>query len=119
MNLNFRVISERVLKMKKAVWLSYDIGVKGDYEGLYIWLDNHEAVECGDSQAFFFYMANEDLIIELKEELKQSVELRKRDRIYVIWKDGDKIRGKFIFGNRKAAPWTGYGNKETEIEEEI
>ncbi len=26
--------------MKKALWISYDIGVRGDYEGLYAWLDS-------------------------------------------------------------------------------
>lgn len=33
----------------KTIWISYDLGVGGDYEGLYAWLDNNEATECGDS----------------------------------------------------------------------
>lgn len=41
--------------MKKAIWISYDLGVKGDYEGLYAWLDDHKAIECGDSVAFINY----------------------------------------------------------------
>ena len=41
--------------MNKALWLSYDLGVKGDYEGLYAWLDDHNAEECGNSVAFLHY----------------------------------------------------------------
>lgn len=41
--------------MEKAVWITYDLGVQGDYKGLYAWLDDHQATECGDSTAFFNY----------------------------------------------------------------
>ena len=41
--------------MKQAIWLSYDLGVRGDYEGLYAWLDKHQAKECGDNIAYFVY----------------------------------------------------------------
>ena len=34
--------------MNKALWLSYDLGVKGDHEGLDAWLDDHDAEECGN-----------------------------------------------------------------------
>jgi hypothetical protein len=37
--------------MHTVMWMSYDLGVKGDYEGLYAWLDDHEAKECGNSVA--------------------------------------------------------------------
>ncbi|MHB9292468.1 hypothetical protein Holit_01566 [Hollandina sp. SP2] len=40
--------------MSTRVWLSYDLGIKGDYANLYIWLDEHKALECGDSIATFF-----------------------------------------------------------------
>ena len=107
--------------MKKAVWLSYDLGVKGDYEGLYAWLDDHEAIECGDSVSFFnFNVKKQDNIVEeLKNDLSKTVNLSQRDRIYVIWKNDDgKIKGKFIFGKRKASPWEGYGAQET-VEDEV
>ena len=39
----------RGLKMKHFVWISFDLGVKGDYEGMYAWLDSKDAKECGDS----------------------------------------------------------------------
>lgn len=105
--------------MKKAIWLSYDLSVKGDYEGLYEWLDDHEAIECGESVAFFnFDIKNPDkLIEELKKDISDSVNLSKRDRIYVIRKEGEKIKGKFIFGKRKSSPWIGYGSEETEADE--
>ena len=32
-------------------WLSYDLGVGGDYPGLYQWLDDHQAVVCGNNMA--------------------------------------------------------------------
>lgn len=35
----------------KRVWISYDLGVQADYDGLYQWLDEHKARECGDSVA--------------------------------------------------------------------
>ena len=41
--------------MHTVMWMSYDLGVKGDYEGLYAWLDDHDAKECGNSVAFLRY----------------------------------------------------------------
>jgi len=104
--------------MKKAIWFSYDLGVNGDYEGLYAWLDNYQAIECGDSLAFFFYSPQKDLIDEIKKELQENVQLQRRDRIYVIWKEGAKVKGKFLFGTRKAAAWTGYAATKVTTEEE-
>ncbi|PID48587.1 MAG: hypothetical protein CR991_10975 [Proteobacteria bacterium] len=105
--------------MKKAIWLSYDLGVRGDYEGLYAWLDDHQAIECGDSVAFlnFNVKDTENIIEELKRDLQKSVNFNKRDRIYIIWKIHKKIKGRFIFGKRKASPWEGYGSQESETEE--
>ena len=42
--------------MGKFIWLSYDLGIRGDYESLYSWLDDHEAKECGDSVAFLSFL---------------------------------------------------------------
>lgn len=33
--------------MEVRVWLGYDLGVKGDYPGMYAFLDDHDAIECG------------------------------------------------------------------------
>ena len=41
--------------VKQLVWLSFDLGVNGDYDGMYTWLDAYKAKECGDSMATFFF----------------------------------------------------------------
>jgi hypothetical protein len=44
----------------------------------------------------------------MKEDLSNSVEIDiKKDRIYVIREVGGKAKGRFIFGRRRNAPWTG------------
>ena len=67
--------------MEKAIWLSFDLGVKGDYESLYAWLDNHEAIECGDGTAFLKYEvgkngSSEQLLKKLQKDLKSAVALQ-------------------------------------------
>ncbi|MCL5405277.1 MAG: hypothetical protein M1398_00870 [Deltaproteobacteria bacterium] len=105
--------------MKKWIWISYDLGVKGDYEGLYAWLDNHDAKECGDSLAGLEYVYTSDLVEEIQKDLSQSISLARHDRVYMIWREDRKMKGKFLFGKRKAAPWSGYGSKEPQIDEEV
>ena len=107
--------------MKKPVWISYDLSVKGDYEGLYTWLDDHEAKECGDSNAFFLWddIGIGDIPSQVKESLLLSFSYDgKKDRIYILYekeKEGKKtIGGKFILGKRKANPWTGFGSSKEE-----
>lgn len=53
--------------MKKTIWLSYDFGVKGDYESLYAWLDNHGAKECGNNSAALEYDVNENVAAALQK----------------------------------------------------
>ena len=99
---------------KKAVWLSYDFGLKGDYTGLYTWLDEHNAIECGHGIAFLHWETKDaaHLTDEIENNLKESVKLSKSDRIYVIWKEPTKgkIKGNFINGARRQSPWVGYSN---------
>lgn len=95
--------------MKTTVWISYDLGVNGDYEGLYSWLDDHGAKECGTSVAYLTYKHPGDLMATLKDDIKDMVSLDKRSRIYVVRKDGERIRGSYLVGRRRAAPWEGYG----------
>ena len=104
--------------MKKLIWLSYDLSVRGDYEGMYAWLDDNNARECGDSLAAFSFevASNEDLISKIKEEINLKVHLKSRDRVYLIWKDSGKMKGRYIFGKRKASPWEGYGSREDSID---
>lgn len=96
---------------KKTFWLSYDLGLKGDYNSLYRWLDQQKAKECGDSLAVFEFLC---LTNDPKEEIKQSlltqIEFNKTDRVYLIWRDDNKQAnlGAFIIGHRKQSPWEGY-----------
>ena len=103
--------------MKKFIWLSYDLGVTGDYEGLYSWLDDRGAKECGDSVAYFPFSHDGDMIESLKADLGSVVSLNKRTRIYVVYKDEGKLKGRFIIGGRKRAPWEGYGAHEEQDED--
>ena len=103
---------------KKTIWISYDLGIRGDYTGLYTWLDKYGARECGDSMAIIWKTIKGDVPTTLAQELKKNVKLTKTDRIYIIYRDEGKVKGKFIFGGRKRAPWKGYGQVAGEAEED-
>lgn len=95
---------------KKAYWISYDLGLKGDYAGLYTWLDTVGAKECGDSIAFFTkeYLGN--IVEAIKKDIQKYITPSKTDRIYLIYLENktNKVKGNFLFGGRKRAPWEGY-----------
>ena len=106
--------------MQVRIWISFDLGVRGDYPGMYAWLDNHQAVECGDNFASLYIdctsrsRVDEDLMAELNE----NVNLAPTDRIYVIYRREDNMtKGTFINGRRKANPWEGYGYRGEKSEE--
>ena len=101
------------MEKEKSYWLSYDLGVGGNYEKLYGWLDDHNAVPCGESVAFFkFPYEGEDPDEQLKEDLLRSLELRAGNKLYLIRLSGDgQAVGNFIYGKRNAAPWIGYGTQ--------
>ncbi len=96
--------------MISAIWLSYDLGVNGDYEGLYTWLADQGAKECGSSMAFlnFEHEEEDELLASLKEDIEEVVKLTHRSRIYVVFRSSEKIRGLYLIGKRKSAPWIGY-----------
>lgn len=104
--------------MKSAIWLSYDLGVNGDYEGMYAWLDNHGAKECGGSVAYLQFIHDGDLPASLKRDIERVVALNKRSRIYVIYKKDEKMSGRYLIGHRKGAPWEGFGDRD-ETEEDL
>ena len=101
--------------MKRIYWPSYDLGVGGDYEKLYEWLDDHDAKPCGQSVAFFTYECQRrdiDIDEALKQELTRLLELRPNNKLYIIRpKDDDKPVGTYIYGRRPSSPWEGYGKK--------
>ncbi|ADV84252.1 hypothetical protein [Terriglobus saanensis] len=84
-------------------WLTYDLGIRGDYESLYEWLDQQHAVECGDSVATFVSRKSAD---EIKKELAAILGTEKRSRVYLI--SGRAHKGQFLIGGRKSAPWAGF-----------
>ncbi len=91
-------------KESSRFWLSYDLGLRGDYDAFYTWLDAHEARECGDSAATF-------VSSDSREEIARSLVkvAPKRARLYLIGKrKNGKTVGGFVAGKRKAAPWAGY-----------
>jgi hypothetical protein len=95
--------------MKQLIWVVYDLGIDGDYDGLYSWLDLHEARECGDSSALLNFRFNGDILTALKKEIKKHAKLRMKDRIYVIFKNRTgKSVGKFLYGRRRKPAWYGY-----------
>jgi len=84
-------------------WLSFDLGLNGDYDLLYGWLDKQGALECGDSVATFNSEKGRD---QLAKELKNLLGDKKNPRVYLI---SMRHGGKFVLGRRKVrAPWTGY-----------
>lgn len=102
-----------------TIWISYDLGVNGDYWGLYDWLDRHGAEECGDSIAVLQYDYKKSLVDDLKADLKKAVDIDKRGRIYVIYRDKgtNKNKGVFLFGTRRAAPWVGHAPVQNATED--
>lgn len=99
--------------MEKTIWLSYDLGVRGDYSSIYRWLDEVKAVECGDSLAYVKVNMPEGISPPdyIKKELEANVTFSKSDRVYVIWKDpSGSNKGRFILGKRKASPWLGFAS---------
>lgn len=105
--------------MASNIWISYDLGASGDYEGMYAWLDDQGAIECGSSVAFIkgYDHGRERLTTALRRDIEAAVSLSKRSRIYVIRaikddKDRPLVRGRFVVGGRKGAPpWDGYGQQ--------
>ena len=115
---------------KKSIWLSYDFGLKGNYSALFTFLDNNKAIDCGNGLAYFNYenkddLTDEALLEKLKKELSEAVNPSPSDRIYVIWREDDNnataMKGKFLFGKRKAPAWNGYATigDDNKIDEAI
>jgi hypothetical protein len=100
-------------KQDSKIWLSFDLGINGDYEGMYAWLDKQNAEECGDSFAIIRdFQFTGDIAKALLKEIRQHVKLRRRDRIYMIC--NKPLVAKFIVGGRKNAPWRGYSINNTQ-----
>ena len=110
----------------KGIWLSFDLGIGGDYSNLYRWLDNLRAIECGTGLAFLRYnidSTQENNITDIiKNDITQHVNVRPGDRLYVIRMEPqgatNKVMGDFIAGARRPSPWEGYGDWRAAVREE-
>lgn len=101
----------------KRVWMSYDFGIDGDYDGLFAWLDGLKALECGDGCCSFeIEVGNQEPSdAVLKAMKKNRIKFRAKDRIYLIWRRASgSVTGKFIAGSRRRAPWSGYAVQASE-----
>ena len=103
----------------KFVILNFGLGIRGDYDNLYTFLDKNKAIDCGNSNCVFEYhfrgsdLAYEDKFTQLLEDIEKSVNFGKNDRIYVVvHNDEGNPKGKFIVGQRKTPVWDGYAVKE-------
>jgi hypothetical protein len=87
-------------------WISFDLGLQGNYESLYGWLDKQEAKECGDNLATFLSDQSRE---QIARQLSTLLRKERNPRLYIItMAEG----GKFILGKRKFPPWKGYAEVE-------
>ena len=103
--------------MKKTIFISYDFGMKGDYDGLYRWLDENNAEERGYGIGIIknYYCDSSvrtdlEFLRKIRSELVKKIKVGASDRIYVIWNslEANTIKAGFVFGKGKQSPWAGY-----------
>lgn len=103
--------------MNKTIFITYDFGMKGDYEGLFKWLDEHNAEERGYGIGIIkkynynsLIKTDIEFLKSVRIELKNKIKISSNDRIYMIWNsiEENKIAAGFLFGKSKQSPWTGY-----------
>jgi hypothetical protein len=75
--------------MIKGIYISYDLSVEGDYSSFFKWLDQHKAKECGEGLAYLnISLKSNDILSEIKKLLfEANFKARKRDRLYIIYRD--------------------------------
>jgi len=102
-------------------WISFDLGLHGDYLALFKWLDGQDAKvlkdrqgaqECGENVATFLSHKNSDRIME---ELVTLLSKQKENaRIYLISNEKGKYSGRFVLGKRrKSPPWKGFAEVDS------
>ena len=119
--------------MKINFYINFDLSLRGDYKGLYKWLDKNNAEERGNGYALIKKYNFPDsklegiikeiekdkmLINYIRNDIKKFVEIGSSDRIYITFKTIGKnnLGGIFLFGRKQSAPWEGYYQKESKIE---
>ncbi len=105
------------------VFLSYDLTFNSDYDGLFKWLDNHNAENCGQNFCEFAYKFNSDklpkqdknasinsLFSMINDDISKNVKLNNGDRIFVVSSYDNTMFGGFLTGSYAPKPWAGYGD---------
>ncbi len=87
---------------KTRYWISFDLGLMGNYNRVYEWLDSLDAQECGPGVATILSTKTRD---QLAAEIGRIFKGVPRARAYIITM---KQGGRFVAGGRKAAPWEGF-----------
>lgn len=106
--------------MVRRFWVSFDLGLQGNYDSFYKWLDRQDykdlgdrlgAKECGDNVATFVSDGSREMIAK---QIKTILGPGRKARVYIITlKEG----GRFFLGGRKLPPWKGYAEVEDSGEE--
>jgi len=103
-------------------WISFDLGLQGDYRPLFEWLDRQDAKEhgdgegaqdCGENVATFM---SDKTTVQIQKELSALLSKQKENgRVYLIGRyEGVKYSGRFILGKRrKSPPWKGFAEVES------
>lgn len=119
--------------MEKRIFINFDLSLRGDYKGLYKWLDKNNAEERGNGYALikkYFYPDSElagasdykeknmKLINFIRKDIKKFAEIGSSDRIYLTFETFEKesLGGIFLFGKKQATPWEGHYNESSETE---
>lgn len=89
---------------KSRYWISFDLGLMGNYSRVYEWLDSLHAQECGPGVATITSTKSRD---QLGAEIQRILKGAPRARAYMI---SMKQGGRFVAGGRKAAPWEGFAS---------
>jgi len=86
------------LDKNRTYWLSYDLRVGGDYEHLFQWLDDHNALPCGNSVAMIHYTTRKkDIYQAFADDLTKKIGLNPENVLYIIRKsDSGEIKGGFF-----------------------
>ena len=92
----------RFTSSKTRYWISFDLGLMGNYSNVYEWLDSLGAQECGPGLATITSAKSRD---QLTAEIKRVLKGAPRARAYII---SMRQGGRFVAGGRKAAPWEGF-----------
>lgn len=115
--------------MIKNIFVTFDFGMKGDYDGLFKWLDENNAEERGYGVARIpSYNLDKNITTDLavlksvRETLKERINIGNSDRIYLMWPSLEKksLAAGFAFGKQKQAPWEGFAhNTEDKLDIEF